>query len=124
MSAVTEARSLPEGWPAVASECRLSYEGGAAIVWLAGDQDAATAPTLCEVVADVLATDDTDLVVDLRRVTFLDASTVGALLRGRRLFLDRDRRMTVRYPSAFASRVLDLCGLDDVLAVVPLRPLA
>jgi anti-anti-sigma factor len=94
----------------------VSREAGTTVVWLEGEQDAASSPALSEILAEILSTDDADMVVDLGRVTFIDASTVGALLRGRNLLIDVDRWLTVRRPSPPTVRVLDLCGLTGLLS--------
>ncbi|HUQ40844.1 MAG TPA: STAS domain-containing protein [Acidimicrobiales bacterium] len=114
-TAVRTITRAPEGWRAVAAGPRVSREAGCVVVWLEGEQDAASRPALCEVLVEVLATDDADLVVDLGDVTFIDASTVGALLRGRSLLIDHGRWLTLRRPSAPVARVLELCGLQDLV---------
>jgi anti-anti-sigma factor len=44
-------------------------------------------------------------------VTFMDASTIGALVGARNGLAARSRSLSVRAPSLRARRVLDLCGL-------------
>jgi anti-sigma B factor antagonist len=93
-------------------------------VWLEGDQDIATVFTLADTLAAVISVDDADVVVDLSGVTFMDASTISVLVRARRA-VSQSRRLTLRSPSKCAQRLLDLCGLADLLDlhVVPAAPM-
>ena len=66
-----------------------------------------------------MAFDDADLVVDMSGVTFLDASTIGVVVRASRHLLRRSRSLAVRSPSTCARRVLQLCDLADLIASAP-----
>ena len=55
--------------------------------------------------------DDADVVVDLSGVEFMDASTVGTIVRTRNLLGSRSRSLTLRSPSSCARRVLHACHL-------------
>ena len=87
------------------------------IVWLRGEQDLATLATLSTILARAIAQDDADVVVDLRDVQFMDASTVGAIVAARAQLRSQSRGLMLRAPSASASRVLSLCGLADLTSV-------
>ena len=93
----------------------ISREAGHTVVWLQGEQDAASVRGLCHVLAAESASSDADIIVDLTDVTFIDAATVGALLRGRNFLRSRSRELTLRSPPRCARRVLDVCGLNDLL---------
>jgi anti-anti-sigma factor len=54
-------------------------------------------------------------VVDLHRVEFMDASTIGVITWARELLRARSRALTVRGPSPSARRVLGLCDLSDLV---------
>ena len=45
----------------------------------------------------------------------MGASTLGVIARARELLRQRSASLTVRSPSAFARRVISLCGLNDLL---------
>jgi anti-anti-sigma factor len=75
---------------------------------------------LSEVISRAIAIDDSDLVVDLSEVEFMDAATVGVITRTRDFLHLRERALAVRSPSACARRVFDLCGLADLLDPLPL----
>lgn len=85
------------------------------VVWLRGEQDIAAAAALSETLAWAIALDDADLVVDLSRVNFMGAATVGVIIRAREFLRPQSRSVVVRSPSTCARRVLDLCGLADLL---------
>lgn len=85
------------------------------VVSLNGDLDRAVADDLAGALADAIALHDADLVVDLRDVTFMDASTVGVLV-GIQEVLDRyGRNLRLRLPSRPARHVLEVCGLAGLV---------
>jgi anti-anti-sigma factor len=85
------------------------------VVWLRGEHDHSTVAALAETMARAMALDDSDLVVDLSEVTFMDAATVGVIVRARELLRLRSRSLALRAPSTSARRILDLCGGTDLL---------
>ncbi len=93
----------------------ISLDGDRTIVWLRGEYDIATAPVLADTLATVTAAGGCDLVVDLRRVTLLDAASIGVLVRARNTLRENARDLTLRAPSDRANHVLDLCGLLDLV---------
>ncbi|MCD9625135.1 STAS domain-containing protein [Rhabdothermincola salaria] len=81
------------------------------MVWLRGDHHLGTRTRLSAAIAEAARADDADLVVDLSGVTFMDASTIGALVVARHHLRARSRSLCVRAPSPLARRLLDACGL-------------
>ena len=111
--ALTELPSVPadpEGSVVIAGR-----DGDRTVVWLRGDHDLATTAELSATLARAIAIDDMDLVVDLTYVQFMDASTVGVLIRAREFLLLRSRSLTLRAPLKAARRVLDACGLAELI---------
>jgi len=105
------------------SEVVLSPQEGAAdpaIVWLRGEHDLATVSALSGALARSIAANEADLVVDLSDVQFMDASTVGVIVRARRFLEERSRSLALRAPSASAQLVLSICDLTDLVAAEPL----
>ena len=86
----------------------------ASVVPLHGDYDISMVPELSRLLADSVAQDDADLVVDLGEVRFLDASTIRALLHSRDALRLQSRSLTVR-TSGRTARLLVLLGLADML---------
>ena len=86
------------------------------IIWLRGEHDIATKVGLVVAIARAAQRDDSaDLLVDLGGVTFMDASTIGAIVGSRNRLRSRSQSLDVRAPSAVARRVLDLCGLAHLV---------
>lgn len=85
------------------------------VVWVRGDHDIATRMHLSVTLAKAARFDDADILVDLSGVTFMDASTIGALVVARNHLLVRSRSLAVRTPSPPARRLLDLCGLVQLI---------
>jgi anti-anti-sigma factor len=84
------------------------------LVWLQGEHDLSSVNALSEALSRAIADDDRDVIVDLSRVEFMGAATLGVLLRARQDLLSRSRALTLRAPSQPARRVLDACGVDSV----------
>lgn len=97
---------------------RVCREAGRVVVWLQGEQDLFTAPSLHAVLAGEISAGSDDLVVDLSAVTFIDGSTLGVLARDRDELRGRDRCLTIRAPSRCAQRVLGACGMDDLVELL------
>lgn len=97
--------------PTVNPAPRATREGSRTVIWLDGDNDLATLPTLAATLSRV--TDDVadDVIVDLSGVTFISATTLGELIRCRNDLRDRSRNLTLRFPSGCARRVLEVCQL-------------
>lgn len=116
-------RSQP---PSISVSCRGSAGGDAdcTVVWVRGEHDIATKPSLAVSVAQAAQLDEGPLVVDLSAVTFMDASTVGAIVWSRNRLRWRARTLEVRAPSLPALRVLELCGLAHLVHHEPLLPVA
>jgi anti-anti-sigma factor len=95
--------------PAVFSGCDVDRS----VVWLRGALDASTVEALCMTMARAIAFDDTDLVIDVSAVTFMDAATVAVIIRAEAFLQQRSRSLTLRCPSARARRVLGVGPLAD-----------
>jgi anti-sigma B factor antagonist len=89
------------------------------VVWLRGEHDVSTVSALSQTMARAIALDDGDLVVDLSGVQFMDAATVGVIVRARDFLALQSRSLVLHAPSACAARVLDLCALADLLEPKP-----
>jgi anti-anti-sigma factor len=84
------------------------FEGGR-IFTLRGELDAAT----CGGLAENLRGDPGSLVVvDLRQLTFIDSSGLGAIHNARRAAIDNGGNLVVCRPTPMVYRVLEITGLD------------
>jgi anti-sigma B factor antagonist len=85
------------------------------VIWLDGEHDIATLPALADTLARAISADAAHLVIDLSGVEFIGAATIDELIRCRNSLCLQSRTLTVRSPSRFARRLLDLCGLTDIV---------
>jgi len=88
------------------------YDGDCIVVCLRGEHDISTTDALSATMAQAMALGDGDLVVDLSKVDFMGAATVGVIIRTRECLRLQSRSLALRAPSTRAGRVLDLCGVD------------
>lgn len=92
-----------------------------AVVWLRGEHDLSTIPALSKTLSRAIAYDDGDLTLDLSEVLFIDAATVGTIVRTREFVRMRSRSLTLRSASRCARRLLDLCRLIDLIEPGPIE---
>ncbi len=93
----------------------IDGEGEPTVVWLRGEQDASTLEELSRTLATAMALEDVDLLVDVSGVQFMGAAPVGVFGQARELLRLRSRSLGFRSPSTCVRRVLDLCGLTDLV---------
>jgi anti-anti-sigma factor len=93
----------------------VSREGERTVVWLDGEEDIATVAVLADMLATVTSADDADLIVDLSGATFISTATIDQLIQARNLLLGLSRNLTLRSPSKFARRLLDISGLAGLI---------
>ena len=90
-----------------------------AVVVIAGDLDAATAPRLhAELVQ--LAADGVDrIVLDLRRMTFVDSFGLGVIVHAKKRLSEQGNSLCLvaQLDQRTLRRVLEITGLDRVLPV-------
>ncbi len=89
---------------------------GLITVMLTGELDAAAIPDLADRLAQALARDPGQLVVDLAQVSFIDCAA-ARLLTSVADFLPPGRKPTLRHPGPAVCRVLDLTGLGASCAI-------
>jgi anti-anti-sigma factor len=87
-----------------------------------GDVDLATSPTLRRIVGAVQTCRQSDaghghVVIDLSRVTFLDASGLGVLVEGARTAQRDGLSFALRDPSPCCLRVLEITRLVPVFRI-------
>jgi anti-anti-sigma factor len=112
---MTHTRTPAAVMPPIVLLPSASRDAATTVVSLYGDHDLATAHSLSAAIATAAAVDDTDLVLDLSGVQFMDSTTIVVILRGKSLLETRGRTMTVRNPSRPARYVLGLCDLSYVV---------
>lgn len=106
------------------SVSRRGSDGGdpvCTVVWVRGEHDIATKFSLMVTIARAAQLDDVPLLVDLSAVTFMDASTIGAIVGSRNRLRSHGQSLELRTPSAAALRILELCGLTHLIHVEPVH---
>lgn len=96
-------------------QSRLQVGEPRSVVWLWGEHDLATTAEINSVIEEAIAANDHDVVIDLGDITFMDASTTGALLRGHSRLAQVARGLVVRAPTRPARRVLEVSGVADLI---------
>ncbi|MEW2429359.1 STAS domain-containing protein [Micromonospora sp. NPDC047644] len=89
----------------------VSHDGAASQIRVVGEIDMSNAHLLTELVQVLCRTPTPLVVVDLAAVRFLGAHAVSALLHAAHLVAQAGGRLTLRDPSPFALRVLDVAGV-------------
>ena len=84
----------------------------------AGDLDVSTSPRLLTVIEELLDEGRTDITVDLRAVTFIDSSGLGALVKAHKRAGD-SARITVVKARPHVHRAMEIAGLLKVIRVQP-----
>ena len=79
------------------------------VVHLEGEHDLSTVPALTDAFAHAISTDSHCVLLDLSEVTFIDASTIGALIRLRNRLEQDSRDLTIHEPTSCVSRLIDIC---------------
>ena len=98
-------------------------EGDRIVVWLRGEHDIATTAESSEALAWAIAMGDADLVVDLSEVQFMDASTIGVIVKARNFLLTRSRSLSLRAPTRCVAPGARRGGLAELIdsGVVEIR---
>jgi anti-anti-sigma factor len=91
------------------------FEAGPIVVWLTGEHDTSTDGALCQTFARAIALGSTALVIDVSELGFMGASTLGTIVRAREYLRGRSGSLTVRSAPPFTRRIIDICGLNDLL---------
>jgi anti-anti-sigma factor len=89
------------------------------VVWLRGQHDASTESALCMTLARAIALGGPGLVLDLAEVRVMSTSTLAAIARAREYLRRRSASLTVRSPSPPVRRLIDACGLNELLGPAP-----
>jgi len=97
-------------------DCTSERLGDAVVVTPYGDLDRDTAPRLRAALTEAVDEAGADRVeVELRHVTFMDSSGIGALLAGHRLAEGAGISLRVRGPSPAVRTVLEVTGVWGLL---------
>jgi anti-anti-sigma factor len=86
------------------------------VVFVAGELDLSTAPQLRKVILDLLVDEFPPRIrVNLAEVPLLDSTGVFVLIDAFKQAKERGTTLTVEQPQPIVRRVLEICGLLDLL---------
>ena len=92
-------------------------ERSSPVLHLEGELDLSVAEELEQQLLHALRRADERLYIDLSKVTYIDSSSVRALLRAAAIAHDRGKRVQITRASGISRRVIELAGVEDVLGL-------
>ena len=93
--------------------------GRAVVLALSGELDLLSSPVLEQALERVCESDAELILVDLRRLEFMDSTGLHRLIAGQQRTIESGRRFgVVRGGAEQVQRLFDLTGVDDLLTVV------
>jgi len=98
---------------------RTGTEIGPTIIWLRGEHDIATDGTLRRVLTRAIALNNAAIVLDLSKVELMSASTLDVIVKAQVFLQQQSRSLTMRSPSPQVRRIIQICGLDNLLSSGP-----
>jgi len=119
MGSIASGESDASTLPRVTVSKRHGRDATHTVVALRGELDAAALSSLAESFDEAIERDESDVVIDLAGVDFIGAAWIGTFVRSRAYLESQDRALTVRAPSRVAHRLLDLCGLANLIELAP-----
>jgi anti-anti-sigma factor len=96
---------------------RVERIGHAAVVVAQGELDAFTASALSDSFADAASEGDDHVVIDLSRVSFMDSTALGLVVKSVNQVTDRGGEVRLVLPRGNARRIFEITTLDRVLPV-------
>ena len=90
---------------------------GVDVVSVTGEFDTLYESLVRELVSDLTRVSQSQVILDLTRVTFMDARGVGAIVYCKRVLAARSAELSLVCPEGQALRVLGLVGLGCVLTI-------
>jgi anti-sigma B factor antagonist len=114
---VSSTEDLPQLDATVATS-RL--DDGTHVLAVRGELDLYSTPQLTAEL-ETIASERTNVVVDLTEVSFMDSTALGAILLASRRLRDANRRLALVSPVAATTKLLTMVGIDRVVPVVESR---
>ena len=97
----------------------VSESDGGVVVAVEGELDMSTAPTLREALVDVADGLESDLILDVRLLTFIDSSGLTLLVAEHKKISSLGHNLVILAPTSRTARLFQIVGLDEVLTVRP-----
>ncbi|WP_019146474.1 STAS domain-containing protein [Aeromicrobium massiliense] len=97
----------------------LRTSGPFAMVTVGGDLDVASAEPFRSFLHELVRDDTHDVIVDLRRLDFLDAAGLSTLVDARLRLVRGGRQLWVTCDQPRILRLFEICGLHETFDVYP-----
>jgi anti-sigma B factor antagonist len=118
---VEEPEADTELIPALAAaepfQIRVRVTSGRCEMVLSGELDVSTAPLLRHRMAEVTGELETELVLDISGLTFIDSTGLSLLVSEHKKLKAQGAELVVRSPTRMAIRLFELSGLDPILSI-------
>ena len=95
----------------------IEDRGDHAVVTADGEIDASTAGSMDEAVAGALNHGHKQVLLDFTRVTFIDSTGLGVLVKSHRAAEAADARFAVVHPTPQTRKLIRVLGLDQLLRI-------
>ena len=96
--------------------CRTTLDHGQAVVSVHGELDMSTAPELSRSLAELLDHRPQEVTVDLAGLEFIDSTGLTLLVRASDHLRQHEGSLVLTSPTTSVRRILELVGLDGLLA--------
>jgi len=96
---------------------RTTRAGEEVIVSLEGELDLATMDAVRAALTAAVSPTAATVIVDIARLSFMDASGLGLLIAAHRRCADAGCRLTLRHPTGVVERILDIASPTHHLSV-------
>jgi anti-sigma B factor antagonist len=96
--------------------CKLGHDGTETL-FVMGELDVSTVPTLEQAVSDALDGQGEEFRLDLSQLTFMDSTGANALFHLHKRVDGLGRRLVVVSPTDAVRMVLEILGLDQVIDI-------
>lgn len=93
-------------------ELKVDRNGPGAVLSVTGEVDLTSAPRLDDEVTSLIEGAVTDLVIELRGVSFMDSTGLRVLLKASKLIDSNGGKLQLAQPSEPVRRLLEVSGLD------------
>jgi anti-sigma B factor antagonist len=100
---------------------RIESESHAVVLTAEGELDAYSAPELNDSLEDARVRELDRFVADLSKVSFMDSTALGLLVRTVKDVVDRGGRARIVLPKTSARRIFEITTLDRILPVAASR---
>ena len=119
---MTARQAPPDGYLAdIEAGLHIELERGEdeLVLVLSGELDLATAGEFAVAVDNAMTGGPPRIAIDAARLTFIDSSGINALVRAHRRATAESVGLVVRAPESRVRTVLEITGIDAVLAIEP-----